>query len=229
MQFVEDTERRAQIIQGIRDRMPERSAGVHLSDLTGCLNKYYYKCLYGERPVEDDLLLLFTSGRAIQAWMTGKFEDAPSVTLDGITCSVDNMENGVHEELKYTYSSSNKPIKQQWLTQIMGYCKAHGVREFVLSQWNVMGDWSWVYKRKDRPVDGRHPVLTSTRMVFTDAEIDENWEWCLRRKQVLEMAEKNRVEPSLIVPDWLGEIDGRWQCKNGSSVCVWYGECVSRC
>ena len=91
-------------------------------------------------------------------------------------------------ELKATFQSSNKPVVENisWLRQLMAQCYVTRTTVAYLSRFEVMGDWSWVYKRKGvEPTE--HPQLHTWRCEFTKEEIGANWKWLVERRGLFEL------------------------------------------
>jgi len=197
------------ILQRIRDRKDHRPEGIHVSDLITCMNKSYYNKVHGEPDVPDDLLLLFTIGRMAQDWMTGGVDTEEPRLVEDIWLTPDCMMDDVPEEMKCTYMSSNKEVKQSWLVQMKAYCYALGVKRFGLDRMHLMGD----YKQKEDKSGPNRPLLITEEYEFTQAEIDENWAWLQMRKTSLELAVTTMKPPSEWVPDWDWDNESRWQCK----------------
>ena len=203
-----------EIVERMRTRMQgDRSEGVHLSDLLLCLNRPYFKKDVEEQ-LTDQQVLLFSMGRAIQDWLTGVADDADEVQIDGVWMTPDYVQSTNPWECKLTYMSDNKDTPEHWLRQMKSYCKALGVNTFSCVRLGIMGDWSWVYKRKGVVANDEHPVLTPLTYTFTDEELEENWDWVVRRREMLEMAIDAETPPSLLFADYMGLEDAKWRCKN---------------
>jgi len=227
MDIVYDDLLEDEIVRKIQEQDGDRPEGIHVSDLLYCLDKAYYVRKLGQRELPLSTLLLFTQGRAIQDYLTGEKGDEEPILLDGVWMTVD-YARGLREadvslpwEVKMTYMSSGKEPSDGWIKQMMAYCKALGVLEYGLVRYSLMGDWSWVYKRKDRAINDEHPVLVCQRFTFTQEEIDENWAWLQDRKEVLLTALDSDMLPSMLIPDFMSG-DSRWQCEK----CLYRKECV---
>lgn len=88
MNIIKDEPFRTALLKRIADREAKERTGIHQSDLVFCLNRSALKRLYPEPPKDADILR-WGKGYAIQRWLTGKLEDAPTVTLDGIQVTPD--------------------------------------------------------------------------------------------------------------------------------------------
>jgi len=186
MILTEDNEFKGQLIAKIAEREFTERTGIHSSDVNYCLNKSAMRKLF-PLPVDEDDLLLFSMGWSTQRWLTGKEEDAPSLTKDGITVTCDVIKtDGSPWELKSTYQSSKRPITDNthWFRQIMAQCFVTGATSAHLSRLEIMGDWSFPKKGStERP---KHPTLHAYRLEFTPEELARNWEWMQERKGLLQ-------------------------------------------
>jgi hypothetical protein len=210
---IEDPEFREKILSAIRTREFSDRSGIHGSDLIYCLNKSVYRKLYPSDP-SDTRVLLFSIGWATQRWLTGKDEDIPSITKDGISITPDELYEGCPWELKATYGSSSRPIENElaWMRQIMGQCVVTGKREARLSRFEIMGDWKWVFS-KDPVIkaNSKHPSLSAVHVTFTQDELDRFWAWMKERRNIL----TQMLEEKAFVPKILAVASGQeWECDS---------------
>lgn len=215
MRIFKDEALREKILQGIRERNAQRDPKeFHLGELVLCLNKAYFRRVYGQTELPTRVLILYTMGKAFQQYLTGSVDTEDSYRVDGIYMTPDWMEDAIPWEVKMTYQGSNGALSEHWLKQCMGYCKMRGDLVFAIPRVCVNGDWSWIYKRKDAPVNDEHPILTVDTIEFTQGEVDANWGWVKGRKVTLVKAIEKGKMPSLLVADYKGGADSDFQCVN---------------
>ncbi len=150
--------------------MENRSRSLHLSDVIHNMGVELAKSQ--ERPIDHDSLMQFEKGYLWEAALSAGFGEKAAkrigeVVLDGIHMSPDGVgydEEGrvVVEEYKCTaMSSETSPADMwKWVMQVKGYCKAVGAVKCIF---RVLHIRSFV------------PVYNVWELVFTQAELDENW------------------------------------------------------
>ncbi len=188
-----DPEFRQHLLEKIAQREFKERVGIHCSDLLYCINKQALR-RKTNLPVPNHTLLLFSLGWASQRWLTGKDEDEPARELDGITVTLDAVDTkGRPWELKASYQSSSRDILENlsWIRQIMAQCKVSGKTEAFLSRFEIMGDWASVFPKGATPAEkkankeaAKKPTLSAYKLVFTQDEIDRNWEWLKQRRDL---------------------------------------------
>uniref|UniRef100_A0A6M3IHC0 PD-(D/E)XK nuclease superfamily protein n=1 Tax=viral metagenome TaxID=1070528 RepID=A0A6M3IHC0_9ZZZZ len=217
-----------EVLGKMRERLNsgDRAEGIHLSDLSLCLNKYYLRNKHGEQRLGDDEVVLFGFGRTGEVWLRGSFDDAVPVQCEGIWCSVDHFGETMPWEIKVTKMSVNTPVPEHWLVQMMAYCYAnwqtYGCREpesgkltdalgdycmFANVRMCVMGD----YKKM------RGITIVPEVLVFEEEEVMDNWMWLQGRKEVL----LSGVLPSSVI----GDFEGRASTFNQCDKCLYEGFC----
>lgn len=226
MEIIKDDARKAKRMAEIRARMEsDRGDEWHVGELCLCLNKAVLKRM-NDYPIPDELLLLFFIGRAGQGFMTGSFEPEQTFVEDGLYLTPDwiiQWEEGYEDgmpamvvgeawEIKVTFQSVNHEISAHWLRQIMAYCKGLGINEFELSRLCMLGDWSWVYKGKNKKINEEHPILDTFVLKFTQEELDENWAWLKERQQICVRALDRGCLPSDLIDDYI-EPSATFMCK----------------
>jgi len=180
-----------------RFRAGERP-GIHLSDLLLCLRKAWYR-KKGLAPGSDEDVVYWITGKGYHAILE---EEAKEVELekDGIIGTIDALklgEPGRREilpiEVKSTRKSSARGLEDSpwWLEQLKGYCHLLGVRKGRLTVLHLMGDYR-----------ERAPKILTWDLEFTQDELEENWRWLLRRKEVLERALEEDRPPEGPREDW---------------------------
>jgi len=147
----------------------------------------------GEREVDEATLFQFEKGYLWEVALSMAFGEKAAMRpsecfLDGIAGSPDgvvwnrsppgNTERVAIEEYKCTaLSAESTPASNwKWLMQTKGYCKMLGVRKCifrVLHHVAIMRD----------PANAYAPW----ELVFTQDELDENWQAILNHKRVMEV------------------------------------------
>ena len=238
MKITESKARHDALLQRIAEREFGARTGTHQSDLVYCLNRQALRKLKPKPPTDSEVLT-FMRGHASQAWLTGKFNDQPPVTVDGITVTLDAVwyEDDLPWELKSTFQSSNRPVAENvhWLRQLMAECYVQGTHKIVLSRVEDMGNWSWIYRPKKPekiaelverygPNWDEHPTVHVYEIEFDDAELKANWAWLQRRKVLYEAVLKTGVllPKALALPSVSNQDDPEdWECKT----CGYQKEC----
>ncbi len=134
--------------------------------------------------LEEDIKLKICMGLAWEEWYLEQLEDVlkhpGEMVLDGIYLTHDgesldmvvssNLLVLCIHEIKLTYKSlntiGNLSTQWLWLAQTKAYCKARGTRIAYLHVLAVCGDYSWPQR----------PMRKVFRIIYTQAEIDENWD-----------------------------------------------------
>lgn len=149
----------------------------------------------GEREVDEGTLFQFEKGYLWEVALGLAFGQKAAirwgeVELDGIIGSPDGVRtileyvNNAHvvkdtilEEYKCTaLSPEHTPATNwKWLMQTKGYCKMLGVRKCIF---RVLHHVSIMYE----PGEAYQPY----ELVFTQGELDENWQAILNHKKVME-------------------------------------------
>ena len=210
MKIVEDVAFKEVLMQRIKDREFNDRSGVHSSDLNYCLNRAAMKKLC-PLPITEHEVLLFSVGWSTQHWLTDGAAETPHV-VDGIIVTPDNEDYGIPWELKATYASSNKDPGENfpWLRQIMAQCHVTGQTEAKLSRFEIMGDWKWVFGNKEEKKTATHPTLHAYHLTFSPAEIRNNWNWYVARKEMFEKV----METHQCLPKMLAlPMGGAYECK----------------
>ncbi len=109
-----------------------------------------------------------------EAWKALQSVRSGEVIADGIACSPDGTgpdplgeyEKAVHE-YKCTWKSSKNHPTDDWryMTQVKGYCYAEQTPCAVMQVLYLMGNYR-----------GSGPIWLPVRIVFTQQEIEENWQ-----------------------------------------------------
>lgn len=201
MEIVEDKVFRLWMLEKIATREFKERTGVHQSDLVYCLNKQALRKLK-PLPNTDEEVLIFSIGWATQRWLTGQAEDEPEKEVDGITVTLDALIDDVPWELKATYQSAGKAIEENihWLRQIMSQCYVTGTTAAYLSRFEIMGDWKWVFGKKEEKAVAKRPTLHCFRLEFSKAELAHFWQGFMipRRGLYVQILETGKLLPPAI-------------------------------
>lgn len=201
MEIYESPTFRQWMLDKIAQREFQERTGIHQSDLVFCLNKSALRRLK-PLPTTDEEVLLYSIGWATQRWLTGQEEDEPEIEKDGIIVTLDaTTSDGEPWELKATYQSANKDIQENihWIRQLMAQCYVTGKLSATLSRFGIMGDWKWVFGKKEEKAVAKRPQLHAYRFVFTQQELDDFWVWMRHRKKELERClEERKLRPPVV-------------------------------
>lgn len=235
MEIIENKEFRQQILDRIAKREFYERTGIHCSDLIYCLNKQALRKLK-PIPNTDEEILIFSVGWSTQRWLTGKDEDEPEREVDGIIVTLDALRRELVEEhpsdrtkayakevpweLKATYQSSTRPIEENihWIRQIMAQCYVTHTTSACLSRLEIMGDWKFVFGKKEEKATAKRPTLHAYKLEFTLLELDKFWQWMKERKVLYEEI----LRTSVLMPKIVALASGMpWEC----SFCSYQEEC----
>lgn len=229
MEIRSDPEFAKQLLEIIAQREFRERVGIHSTDLVYCLNKQYLRKACPKESTAEEVLH-YSLGWSTQRWLTGSFEPETEFEVDGITVTPDTLVAlGVTEglaipwELKATYQSSNKPIIENlhWVRQICSQCYVTGTTTAKLSRLEICGNWKSIFGKKEEKnlPENSKPTLSAWELVFTQEEVDRNWEWMKqRRDQYLEIQ-----RTGVLLPRSIAVAEGQaWEC----GFCVYDGgEC----
>jgi hypothetical protein len=104
MIITEDVEMRMEVMDNIRTRVSSDRPDIHVSDVTLCLRKAYWRKLGLAARPSDELCLLWLTGYAFQTYM---FPNDTEITYvqDGLYCTPDIPDG---KEVKSTRASMGK-------------------------------------------------------------------------------------------------------------------------
>ena len=173
--------------------------GMHASDLDLCLGKPYYRKT-APLPLPMSSIVLFMLGYAFQHEMTGEPDDI-EVVLGGIEAGLDSTytnPDGSLDILEFKTTAESLELKDgtrftptkhaSWMRRAMTYCMVCGistVRFIVLfTITRKIGEWT---------------------VLFSQEEVEANWQEVLTRKSIVEKAIADKVYP---VPD----LHEPWEC-----------------
>ena len=218
MEVTRDLEFERYILDKIRKREFQERTGIHCSDLIYCLNKQAIRRILNT-PSEDDEVLLFSLGWSTQRWLSGRIEDEPEVEVDGIKVTLDALYLDCPWELKASYQGSERDVTENlpWVKQLMAQCYACGTPDYAsehytarLSRFEIMGNWKWVFGKKEEKLLAKRPTLSAWRFQFTRQEVVNNWLWLLDRAELF----KGILATKVLLPKAIAMYSGtEWQCQ----------------
>lgn len=220
MKVIEDLKFKDYILDKIAKREFYERTGIHCSDLIYCLNKSALRQLKPLEPTEDEILT-FSIGWATQRWLTGTFDPDTEIEVDGIIVTPDFFFDKIPWELKATYQSANKNINenQHWIRQVMAQCYVTGKTEARLSRFCIMGDWKWVFGKKEEKALSKRPILQAWHFTFSQEELDGFWTWMKeRRDKFAKILKSKELLPKVKA---LASGDMSWECN----YCKYVEEC----
>ena len=179
---------------------------THLSTLVYCLTRSFLDRVNPLEPTDEEVML-FALGLGLQDILTPRGARTPVYELEGIKFSPDFQFGlrGYLVELKTTRMSLRtikEHLPETWLEYIMGgiWIKNHSGYEptnsYELSSLLMMGSYSPPF-----------PLIHSETLVFTDEELQANWNYLQQRKAVYEEALENNKPPEPF--RWCKD----WECK----------------
>ncbi len=179
----------------------EKREGIHLSTLVYCLTRSFFDQAAPIEPTDDEVLL-FALGYGLQDVLTPKEAEAPLYECEGITYRPDMvLKLGEQElgEIKTTRMSTNTlatSLPDTWIEYMMGGCYMRGKTSYNLIELPMMGNYKPPF-----------PKILAETLVFTQEEIDSNWEYIKARQEVyLDAIAKN-------IPPEPYQHCKEWECK----------------
>ncbi len=190
MQVTQNQALTSQIYNNIRATVVKDRVGIHVSDLTLCIRKAYWRKMGMQPPATDELCILWMTGYAFQSYMFPAGMELP-IIVEGIICTPD-LQSGI--EVKTTRQSSkrfNLESMAHWNRQILAYCRALGKLDYDLAVLFVCGSYSPPF-----------PSLNCWHIEASQEEVDENWARLKVRKLLLDTALKFGQPPEPNCEDW---------------------------
>ncbi len=197
-------ERRQKLINNAREvsGVNEERTGTHLSDLTVCITKTFWKKFNKGRTINftDQTVLFFLIGLGLEKMLRGG-EPAPATKIkDGVEYTPDHYdpEFEMFDEMKSTRmgwkKDGDEPTKgwpAEWIRRMKGYCYAEGVEKWGMDVFLVI------------PAQ-----LHAVDFTFDPVELQEFWhDYVLPRKAILEEALETGVPPKAF------EYNDDWECE----------------
>lgn len=188
-------------------KLKSKREGIHLSTLVYCLTRGFFDQVAPVEPTDEEVML-FSLGLGLQDVLTPKGAEAPVYIKDGITFSPDMAflirsdtgADGKYVELKTTrmsLSRSMESLPETWVEYIMGGCYIRDINSYELVGLYMLGNYKPPF-----------PIIYSETLVFTDEELESNWNRLLDRKAIYVEALENNKPP---VPSLFCK---GWECKN---------------
>jgi len=166
------------------EQTKSRSPGLHLSDVIHNMDVTLLKTQ--ETAIDEGTLFQFEKGYLWETALSRAFGEKVAqrigeLTLDGIIMSPDGVsyeEDGtfILEEYKCTALSADRSPSAmwKWLMQVKGYCKAIGTTKCIFRILHHVD----ITRNPDK-------CYAVWEMVFTQNEIDENWEAILNHAKTM--------------------------------------------
>lgn len=176
-----------------------------VTNLTCCPRRTYWRFKRVEWKPEkpEELQLLFTRGRAHHEILEVYPDRERKMEKDGVYGHYDTKGRRIIEIFTTTLGSKrmSDPSKvievfTMKVRQLMAYLYMEGESEGDLMVFYLMGDYS-------RPIK---PELKDYTLVFEERELEENWDFLLGRKKMIEDCLKRGVPPI--------EVGFKWECSN---------------
>lgn len=177
----------------------------HLSTFVYCLTKAWYSQQESRIEPTENEVLLFALGYGLQDVLTPKDATGMIFEQEGITYSPDmhfvlpNEKAELLMELKTTRRSARKhweAIPETWMTYMLGGCKMRGTNRYDLIVLYMMGGY--------RPP---FPEILCDTFIFSDEEIEANWQRIQQRKKVLDASLQTSKPPTPFAWNY------DWECK----------------
>jgi hypothetical protein len=166
------------------DDTEPRAEGTHLSDVTRSIldSANYWKGKGGFNDMELTAEIGLLWEEALSKIMRDKYalrppqmeEDGVWMSPDGIGPDPAGLVPLVVEEYKATWKSTKScPTEQMhYMMQVKSYCRALDTTVAVMRIFYIMGDYK-----------GSGPIYRVSRIVFTQKELDRNWDMILRHRK----------------------------------------------
>ena len=204
----------SQLMDEIYEDRSEQYPGV--TQLIQCITKTYWERVNGRGAHDRTTKLYFTIGLGLERALLKAQKEGIVISgeLDGIFYHIDGMEAGGIAEMKSTRMGTRvkidpdlppraadnykdidvEDLPSSWLKQLKAYCKVKGTTKGSLIVIHVI-----------------QPDIRGWEIEFTQEEIDKNWNYLIRRRQILEMSHEYGRPPKPFL------FNEAWECKN----CTW--------
>ena len=185
-----------------RYKLREKRVGIHLSTLNYCLTKGYLDLRHPIEPTDTELLN-FATGYGLQETMFPATDDNIFIKdeviyrPDGILpLKIQDVEQLV--EIKSTRAGVKRyqegDLPETWVTYMKGGCCIRGTQSYNLS----------VIYLAERP----SAMIISETVYFDADEIEANWQWVLKRRDLYKEALETETVPLPFVTA------PKWMCSN---------------
>lgn len=198
MEFIQNPQIQKELFDRLRKKYLTNKPHPHLTELLYCLTRGWYD-KHDPLAPSDKELLYFAIGFGMEEVLL-RFPDevAPkSQVMDGISLTLDYIDlQGAGLDLKSTRMGIDpntgipkKGWPEFWLKQFMGYAKLIGQNTFGVAIISLI-----------------QPGLHCGTFIFTNEEIEANWEWVLSRKMQYSTFIDSPPTPFVY--------NEEWECKN---------------
>lgn len=190
--IAEDKELKNQFIKQLQERCAPARTEIHVTDLTWCLRKAYYR-RYQNRHLTDNQLLFFLEGHqrheGIQSLLGQVTEQ--EITRYGVTGHLDiTDENQQPIEIKTTRSQPGKRINENIIRQLAYYCLLTGTQSCSLITQYI-----------------NDQLITFERLDFSKPELDQYLQDMLEARDQLQAAYDAQCMLQLPRAE-------EWKCRN---------------
>ena len=173
----------------------KKREGIHVTDLTGCLRRAYYRIKGVKEDLEVETELRMEIGKILEELTKMGEMEQIKAEKDGIIGTVDAIDGEKIIEKKMTYYSSNKGLHEDWIEQGKAYCKIFDRNKVQFRIIYLLGDYKRPFK----------PEVKFWIVEFDKNEIDDFWEELLmRRDELIISLEENNPPP----------MEESYRCKN---------------
>jgi CRISPR/Cas system-associated exonuclease Cas4 (RecB family) len=167
-----------------------------VTDLIYCLTRKYYDVTNpGVVEVSPQTKMMFIIGLGLESVLLTKRRMVFAAGEKyGIHYHIDSLDRDVLVELKTTRMSAKTTPDQfpeSWVTQLKSYCYLAETTQAKVAVLHIIP-----------------PALNTWEIQFTREELDDHWEWMLKRKRVWDKAVETEIAPAPFVYN----LD--WECKN---------------
>lgn len=197
MQVLENTKLAQDLLKELMDEIDEDRSAMHpsVTDLIYCLTKSWYKANGQALEETDKTKLYFVIGLGLErALLVARKVKPVYGEFEGVHYHLDSIDQGLLE-LKSTRAWPAKEgeepkFSDSWIRQTQAYCKANGI---------LQCDIAVIYIGK--------PDFRAYNVTYTQAEVDKNWDWIIKRKAIWESAMATMTVPKAY------STNEDWECK----------------
>jgi CRISPR/Cas system-associated exonuclease Cas4 (RecB family) len=187
----EDVELKTKFVERLQERCAPARTEIHVTDLTWCLRKAYYR-RFQNKKLSPEQLMFFLEGHqrheGIQS-LLGNSQAEQEVSKYGVVGHLDLLGN-YPIEIKTTHSRPGKRINETHLRQLAYYCLLTDSRECsLITQYLEDG------------------LITFEQIAFSKLELDQYLKEMMEARDLLQFA-YDRKNPAQLP---LGQ---DWQCRN---------------
>ncbi len=224
MIVTESHELRAQMLAIIAEEyeLAAPRGGMHVSDLTGCLTKSYWKRREPE-PLSETEIGLFSIGWGLERVFISRLHMEPLV-VDGIVGTPDfAFPDGTPGDLKTTRMAPGGRKGEDGFQMPEGWLRQFRAYRWMLNHTRPANTQLWEMARHQGHNFGVvvvhliQPELKVWQLQFSDTELEDNWTWLTTRANILEnLLAGDNPQPF--------QHNEEWECKG----CVFLLKCQLR-